>query len=128
MNRGRAQFGIAFAISIFLILQSFIAPVAQANVSASAALEAALGVICSTDSSHKNGSGDQQKPENCDLPCCLPSFRSGVDIDVPTILAIFVFLSPSVDLVDCFHFYDASDLVYRTTSRQHSARAPPIDS
>ena len=122
-----ARIGIALAISCFLILQSFLVPISQARAANASALDAILNVICTTDGDHANGSGDQQKPAHCELPCCLPSHRADFKIDVPIVEPTIV-LAPPLDEVAKAPSYPnqvellPDDLVL---SRQHRARAPP---
>ena len=119
--------GIALAISFFLILQSFLAPITQAQAANASALDAALAVICSTTQSHEGGSGDQHKPAHCELPCCLPAQRAALQIDAPLVESITVYVAPLLQLAYATPFRLWADLLPNdlVSSGQNRARAPP---
>ena len=118
---------IAIAISFFLIVQSFIAPLAQARAANMLALDAALRVICSTDAVHGGGSGDQQQPTHCELPCCIPAQRADIQVDLPTVDPIIVYVAPLLQLAHATPYRLRADLLPDDLvgSRQNRARAPP---
>ena len=118
---------IAIAISFFLIFQSFIAPLAQARAANMLALDAALSVICSTDAVHGGGSGDQQQPTHCELPCCLPAQRADIQVDLPTVDPIIVYVAPLLQFAHATPYRLRADLLPDdlVESRQNRARAPP---
>lgn len=122
-----ARIGIALAISSFLILQSFLVPISQARAANASALDAILKVICTTDAEHSNGSGDQQKPAHCELPCCLPSKRADFKIDLPFVEPTIVHAPSAVKVAEARPDPLQNELLPDdlVSSRQHRARAPP---
>jgi hypothetical protein len=119
--------GIAIAISFFLMIQSFIAPLAQARAANMLALDTALSVICSADAGLDHGSGDQQQPDHCELPCCLPAQRADFQINFLTVEPVAIYVAPLRQLVYATPYSLWADLLPDDliSSRQNRARAPP---
>ena len=116
----------ALVLAFVLIFQSFLLPIAKVRAAEAAAFEQALTVICTSLDAHADGSGDQQPAAHCELPCCLPSHRSDLAIDMPALVAVISRLIAPQNAAA-----PRAPLVFSTLRRgfqiaQHySPRAPP---
>jgi hypothetical protein len=116
----------ALVLAFVLIFQSFLLPIAKVRAAEAAAFEQALTVICTSLDAHADGSGDQQPAAHCELPCCLPSHRFDLAIDMPALVAVISILIAPQNVAA-----PRAPLVVSTLRRgfqiaQHySPRAPP---
>jgi hypothetical protein len=119
--------GIAFAISLVLVIQSMLALSFQARFANVAASDPIFNVICAQDLDQNTGSGGPQNPDHCKLSCCLPAQRADVQLDVPSVASVAVYILPVLQLAQATSYRQQPDLLQDDlfSSRQNRARAPP---